>query len=159
MNGIGRGPLRSHAVLATAFSIPLRGTFVSLMAAHVQLVTRYMLVVMHGRPIAVWSMLKEATAGLGERPFTTFRRITLPLLKPAFVAGGSLSFLVSFDNVLISLFLAGPGASPFPVALFEVNETSVSPTVNAAATVAPVVSIVTTLIVEHYVGLRTVLIR
>ena len=146
-----------YVVIYGLAAIPLRGTFAGLVVAHVLLVAPYVLVALYARLVALGTRLEEASEGLGERPVRTFLRITVPMMKPALLAAGTLSFLVSFDNVPISLFLAGPGASPFPVALFTASELSVSPAIYAAATVALLVSIAATLLIERFVGLRTVL--
>lgn len=146
-----------YVVLYGLLAIPLRGTFVGLLAAHVLLVAPYMLVALQARLVALGSQLEEAAEGLGESPLRTFVKVTVPMMRPGLIAAGAMSFVISFDNVPISLFLASPGASPFPVALFTSFELSVSPTIYAAATVALVLSIVATLLVERFVGLRTVL--
>lgn len=54
--------------------------------------------------------LEEMSASLGADGFTTFRRITLPAIAPAMVAGGFLSFMISFDNFAISYFLMPAGS-------------------------------------------------
>jgi putative spermidine/putrescine transport system permease protein len=146
-----------YVVLYNVVTVPLRGTFAGLAIAHILLVTPYMLVALHARLVVLGTRLEEASEGLGERPVRTFLRVTVPLMRPALVAAATLSFLVSFDNVPLSLFLGGPGASPFPVALFTASELSVSPTIYAAASVALLVSVVATFLIERFVGLRTVL--
>ena len=146
-----------YVVIYDLAGIPLRGTFAGLVVAHALLVTPYMLVALHARLVALGTRLEEAAEGLGETPWWTFLRITVPMMRPGLIAAGTLSFLVSFDNVAVSLFLAGPGASPFPVALFTASELSVSPAIYAAATVALLASMIVTFAVERLVGLRTVL--
>jgi putrescine transport system permease protein len=63
-----------------------------------------------------------------------FRRITLPLIMPAIVSGWLLSFTLSWDDVVISQFVAGPGSSTLPMVIFSKVRLGVSPDVNALAT-------------------------
>src|SRR6202034_4464002 len=70
----------------------------------------------------------------GARPATVFRRITLPLIAPALLSGWLLSFTLSWDDVVISQFVAGPGSSTLPMVIFSKVRLGVSPDVNALAT-------------------------
>jgi putrescine transport system permease protein len=78
--------------------------------------------------------LEEAALDLGARPATVFRRITLPLIAPALLSGWLLSFTLSWDDVVISQFVAGPGSSTLPMVIFSKVRLGVSPDVNALAT-------------------------
>ncbi len=71
-----------------------------------------------------------------------FRRITLPLLMPAIVAGATLAFVVSLDDFLITLMVAPAGATTLPVYLYSMLRVGVTPEANAAATLLLLVSIV-----------------
>ena len=70
-----------------------------------------------------------------------FRRVTLPLLMPAVVAGATLAFVVSLDDFLITLMVAQAGATTLPVYLYGMLRLGVTPEANAAATILLVVSI------------------
>jgi putrescine transport system permease protein len=78
--------------------------------------------------------LEEAALDLGARPAVVFARITLPLITPALLAGWLLSFTLSWDDVVISQFVAGPGSSTLPMVIFSKVRLGVSPDVNALAT-------------------------
>lgn len=84
-------------------------------------------------------------------------RVTLPLVRPAVLAAVTLAFIISFDNVPISLFLAGRDSTTLPVALFTAAEVSLSPWIYAAATLTIFFSLFFTWALERFVGLRTVL--
>ena len=71
-----------------------------------------------------------------------FSRITLPLIAPALLSGWLLSFTLSWDDVVISQFVAGPGSSTLPMVIFSKVRLGVSPDVNALATL--MVSLVAT---------------
>jgi len=78
--------------------------------------------------------LEEAALDLGARPATVFARITLPLIAPALLSGWLLAFTLSWDDVVISQFVAGPGSSTLPMVIFSKVRLGVSPDVNALAT-------------------------
>lgn len=72
---------------------------------------------------------------LGARPAKVFFRITLPLIVPALVSGWLLAFTLSWDDLVISQFVAGPGSSTLPMVIFSKVRLGVSPDVNALATI------------------------
>lgn len=84
--------------------------------------------------------LDEASADLGATPLQTFRRITLPLIFPAILAGGILAFTLSFDEVVVSFFLKGRD-NTLPLLIWGRLRRGISPEVNAAATVIVAVSL------------------
>ena len=72
---------------------------------------------------------------LGARPPRVFRSITLPLIFPAILSGWLLSFTLSWDDLVISQFVAGPGSTTLPMVIFSKVRLGVSPDVNALATI------------------------
>ncbi|WP_326595385.1 ABC transporter permease [Streptomyces sp. NBC_01803] len=78
--------------------------------------------------------LELASADLGATRWATFRQVTLPQLYPAILAGGLLAFTFSFDDVILSQFLAGSGNTTWPLYILASLRTGLSPEVNAAAT-------------------------
>ena len=89
--------------------------------------------------------LDEASADLGASPLQTFRRITLPLIFPAILAGAILAFTLSFDEVVVSFFLKGRD-NTLPLLIWGRLRRGISPEVNAAATVIVAVSVLGVLI-------------
>ncbi|MGH2806692.1 MAG: ABC transporter permease [Actinomycetota bacterium] len=77
--------------------------------------------------------LEEASADLGASRWETFREVTLPQLVPAVLAGALLSFTFSFDDVVLSTFVAGPGSTPLPVEIFSELRFGLSPKINVVA--------------------------
>lgn len=71
---------------------------------------------------------------LGARPRAVFVRVTLPLILPAILSGWLLAFTLSWDDLVISQFVAGPGSSTLPMVIFSKVRLGVSPDVNALAT-------------------------
>jgi putrescine transport system permease protein len=95
----------------------------------------YVTVVVQSRLVGFDESLEEAAMDLGARPSIVFFRITLPLIVPALVSGWLLAFTLSWDDLVISQFVAGPGSSTLPMVIFSKVRLGVSPDVNALATI------------------------
>jgi putrescine transport system permease protein len=121
--------------------------------AHISFCMAYVTVVIQSRLAGFDESLEEAAQDLGARPVKVFWRITLPLILPAVLAGWLLAFTLSWDDLVISQFVAGPGSSTLPMVIFSKVRLGVSPDVNALATllVSLVVSgvVVATLWMRH----------
>ena len=89
-----------------------------------------------------WSVM-EASADLGARTITTFRRVALPILMPAVVAGALLAFTLSVDEFVIAFFTAGAGRSSItlPMQIFSMIRFGVTPEINALATLVIALSV------------------
>jgi putative spermidine/putrescine transport system permease protein len=111
-------------------------------------VVRLMVSAFQGLP----PQLEEAAATLGARPLQGFWLVTLPLAAPGAIAAAVLSFLLSFDETVISLFLVGPRLTTLPVALFHYAESRVDPLLAALAVVLIVMALVIVLLVDRLVG-------
>ena len=85
----------------------------------------------------------EASADLGASAFTTFRRVTLPLILPAVIAGALLAFTLSVDEFIIAFFTAGAGraSTTLPMQIFAMIRFGVTPEINALATLVMIVSV------------------
>ena len=79
--------------------------------------------------------LIDAAMDLGGRPFQITLDITLPLIAPAMLAGWLLAFTLSLDDLVISSFASGPGASTLPMVIFSKVKLGVAPDINALATI------------------------
>lgn len=89
-----------------------------------------------------WSVT-EASADLGASGLTTFRRVTLPLILPAVIAGALLAFTLSVDEFIIAFFTAGAGraSTTLPMQIFAMIRFGVTPEINALATLVMIVSV------------------
>ena len=83
---------------------------------------------------------EQAAADLYATPWMAFRKVTLPLLMPGVLAGAMLAFVISLDDVVISLLVAGPGESTLPIYIIGQLRRGVTPEINAVSTVFLVVS-------------------
>ena len=103
--------------------------------AHVTFSMAYVTVVIQSRLANFDDSLEEAAMDLGARPAKVFWRITLPLIMPAIISGWLLAFTLSWDDVVISQFVAGPSSTTLPMVIFSKVRLGVSPDVNALATI------------------------
>ena len=117
---------------------PERGLF-TILLGHALLGTAYATVVVTSRLREMDSKLDEAAMDLGCQPLQVFRLVTFPLLLPALVSAFLLTFTLSFDDVVLSSFLSGPGYSTMPMVIFSRARLGLNPTINAVATVTIVV--------------------
>jgi putrescine transport system permease protein len=114
---------------------PKGGGAVTITLAHITFCMAYVTVVVQSRLVGFDESLEEAAMDLGARPAKVFFRITLPLIVPALVSGWLLAFTLSWDDLVISQFVAGPGSSTLPMVIFSKVRLGVSPDVNALATI------------------------
>jgi putrescine transport system permease protein len=108
---------------------------VTITIAHVTFTMAYVTVVVQSRLAGFDDALEEAALDLGAKPATVFFKITLPLIMPAIVSGWLLAFTLSWDDVVISQFVSGPGSSTLPMEIFSRVRRGVSPDINALATI------------------------
>ena len=79
-------------------------------------------------------------------PWQTFRHITLPLLMPGILAGAMLAFVVSLDDVIITLMVAGPGETTLPIYILGALRRGITPEINAVSTILVGVSVLLVLV-------------
>ncbi len=85
--------------------------------------------------------LEEASRDLGAGEWSTFRRVTLPLVMPGVIGGALLAFTLSFDEFVLTFFVAGGGVQTLPLVIFSRIRFELSPVINAAAAVVIAVSV------------------
>ena len=125
---------------------------VTITLAHITFCMAYVTVVVQSRLAGFDESLEEAAMDLGARPFTVFGRVTLPLILPAIASGWLFAFTLSWDDLVITQFVAGPGSSTLPMVIFSKVRFGVTPDVNALATIL-------VLIVASGIALSTVWMR
>jgi spermidine/putrescine transport system permease protein len=114
------------------FAIPL--SRYTILIAHIAFNISFVAIVVRARLAGMDARLEEAAADLGADEWTTFRRITLPLLMPGIVAAALLAFTLSLDDFVITFFVAGPGSTTLPVRVYSMIKFGVTPEVNAIST-------------------------
>lgn len=100
--------------------------------------------------------VEEAARTLGAGPWRSFFRITLPLIRSGVVTGALLAFIMSFDNVNISLLLKSVGTSTLPIQLFDHMRYDFDPTSAAASTISVVLTMSLLIVIDRIYGLRAV---
>ncbi|MCC7199858.1 MAG: ABC transporter permease subunit [Gammaproteobacteria bacterium] len=120
--------------------------------AHMTFSMAYVTVVVQSRLATFDDALEEAAMDLGARPAKVFFLITLPIIFPAILAGWMLAFTLSWDDLVITSFVSGPGSSTLPQVIFSKVRLGVSPDVNALATI--MVLIVAIAVVGVGVGMQ-----
>ena len=113
---------------------PERG-FITIAVGHTLRGMAYATVVIQSRLSEMERALEEAAMDLGCRPMQVFFLVTLPNIAPALVSSWLLTFTLSFDDVVISEFLSGPGVTTLPQVIFSYARRGVNPSIYAAATI------------------------
>jgi putrescine transport system permease protein len=103
--------------------------------AHITFAMAYVVVVVRSRLAAMDESLEEAAMDLGGRPLAVFFDVTVPMLLPALVSGWLLAFTLSLDDLVISSFVSGPGATTLPMLIFAKVRLGVTPDINAITTI------------------------
>jgi spermidine/putrescine transport system permease protein len=114
--------------------------FVTLLIAHVMFCISFVVVVVRSRLIGFDRRLEEAARDLGADAFTTFRKVTLPLILPGLVGAGMLAFALSIDDFVISNFNSGTTVT-FPLYIFGAAQRGIPVEVNVIATMLFVVTL------------------
>ena len=113
-----------------------------LMAAHTAFCIPFAYMPIRARLEDMDLSLEQAAADLYGTPFRVFRRVTLPLMLPGIMAGAMLAFIVSLDDVVITVFVAGPGETTLPIYILGQIRRGVTPEINAVSTVFLVISVI-----------------
>lgn len=119
---------------------------VSLWISHVSFTLPYAVVLLTLGIESIETNLFEAGKDLGASTFVIFKKITVPLLKPSLIAVFLLSFVISFDDFLISYFTNGPGNDTLPVKLYSLMRFGMSPELKAISTIILGISFIVTLL-------------
>lgn len=130
---IGLSLLLLMVAVQRATGWPDRG-FVTIVAGHTLLGMAYATIVIQSRLVEMDRAIEEAAMDLGCRPMQVFFLVTLPNIAPALVSAWLLTFTLSFDDVVISEFLSGPGVTTLPQVIFSYARRGVNPSIYAAAT-------------------------
>lgn len=154
---IGVAFLQAYHFAADVFHINFVGTFSGLVLGHVFVAVPYVISAVGVQLQRFNPSMEEAALIHGASRWRTFLRITLPIIMPGIYAGGLYAFLISFGDVTISLFLAGPDTTPFPVQVLHTITQDFDPTVPAMASLVCVGSLFVLLAVQRLVGLDVLL--
>jgi putrescine transport system permease protein len=115
------------------FSWPKAQGFTTVLIAHVTFCMAYVTITVQARLQSADRSLEEAAMDLGSGPVEAFVTITLPIIAPALVSAWMLCVTLSLDDLVISSFVAGPGATTLPMVIYSKVKLGVSPDMNALA--------------------------
>ena len=117
----------------TQIGLPLGSR--SIILAHIAFNISFVAIVVRARLANMDPSLDEAAADLYATRWQTFRRVTFPLILPGVLGGALLALTLSLDDVVITSFVQGPGATTLPVYVFGLIKRSVTPEINAVSTI------------------------
>jgi putative spermidine/putrescine transport system permease protein len=141
------------SLLLVFLPLGLVSTFRGLVLGHLLVVLPYVIRILVVAFQTMSKQYEEAALSLGAPPWVVFWRVTLPLITPSLVASAALAFILSFDEVVISLFLVGSRVKTLPVAIYEYVEFRTDPQIAALSVLLILLSILIVLIIERTVGL------
>lgn len=116
-------------------SAGLTRTFAGLVLAHTTLAVPFVVVNVGSALGGLNQRLLWAAASMGATPWMTLRKVTLPLISPGLISGGLFAFATSLDEVVVTLFLAGPDQRTLPREMFTTAREALSPVLLSAATI------------------------
>ena len=131
----GLSMLLLFVAMEQLFGWPAGRGVTTITIAHITFSMAYVTVVIQSRLSQLDESLEEAAMDLGARPWKVFAVITLPIIFPAILAGWLLAFTLSWDDLVITSFVSGPGSSTLPLVIFSKVRLGVSPDINALATI------------------------
>lgn len=137
----GLSLLLLFVAMEQTFGWPAGRGVLTIIIAHTTFAMAYVAVVVQSRLTGMDPSIEEAAMDLGAKPGKVFFVITLPIIMPALVSGFLLAFTLSLDDLVISSFVSGPGASTLPMVIYSKVRLGLSPEINALATL--MVSVVT----------------
>lgn len=131
---IGLSLLLMLVTMQRWLGFPERG-LLTIWMGHLLLGLAYATVVIQARLQDLNPDLEEAATDLGARPIQVFALVTLPLIANSLLSAFLLTFTLSLDDVVLSAFLSGPGATTMPLVIFSRARLGMRPDINAAATI------------------------
>ena len=136
--------------------LPLTGSAWGLAAGHTLLTVPWCMRLLTASLIGLNESVEEAALSLGATPLAAALKVTLPLIWPALVAAALFSFVVSFSNVELSLFLVAPGQTTLPVAILQYLQWKIDPTIAAVSVLQILVVGGSLLVTNRFVSLSKV---
>lgn len=126
---------QAFGILETLTGISLTAGLHTIVLAHIAFNISFVAVVVRARIAQFDDALEEAAADLYASRWETFRRVTLPLILPGVAGGALLALTLSLDDVVVTQFVSGAGATTLPVYVFGLVRRGVTPLINAVSVV------------------------
>lgn len=107
----------------------------TVIVSHIAFSIPFVTLVVQARLQGFDKSFEEAAMDLGANEWTTFRRVTFPMILPGILSGGLLAFTLSLDDFVITFFTNGPGSTTLPIYVYGLLRKIITPQVNALSTV------------------------
>ena len=133
-------------------------TFIGLLGAHVLVIFPYGLRRVLAALTTSDPAIERAAISLGASQWTVFRRVLFPLMIPGVAGGWVISFIQSFDEVTMTVFVATPSSMTLPVRMYHYIEESIDPLVASVSTVVILLTFLLMAIVDRIYGLDRILV-
>ncbi|HYB42884.1 MAG TPA: ABC transporter permease [Candidatus Methylomirabilis sp.] len=140
------------ALLQFYAHLHMNGTFAGLALAHMVITVPYVVRAVVASLHGIDPEIESAARVLGASGAVAFLTVTLPLIRPGIAAGALFSFIVSFDNVPVSIFLLGAGRMTLPVKIFTAIEYGVDPSIAAISTMLIALTGIGLAAAERWIG-------
>jgi putative spermidine/putrescine transport system permease protein len=152
-----------HVVLGVAFlrfftQAGITGSFAALLGSHVLVIFPYGLRLVLASLTASDPALERAAVSLGASNWTVFKRIVLPMMIPGIAGGWVISFIQSFDEVTMTVFVATPSSMTLPVRIYHYIEESIDPLVASVSTVVIFGTFLLMFVIDRIYGLDRMLV-
>ncbi len=148
---VGLSLLLMLVTVQRALGFPERG-MATIWLGHLLLGMAYATVVVQSRLQEMNPQLEEAAMDLGARPAQVFWLVTLPMIAQSLASAWLLTFTISLDDVVLSNFLSGPGATTMPLVIFSRAKLGLNPSVNAIATLTVAVVSIGVLVASYMIA-------
>ena len=147
------------SILGFASAIHVFDAFTRLVMGHVVITIPFTVRATLASLVGIPRSLGEAAVSLGATPWRAFVDITLPLARTGIIAGGLMAFVLSFDEVAVSIFLTDAFTQTLPIALVAEMRANLNLTVAAISTVLATLAVIIVLILDRAAGLDNVIGR
>ena len=142
------------ALLVAFNRAQMTGTFVAIFLGHIVVTIPYLVRSSLAGIEGLDKRLEDAAVSLGATRFQVFRCVVVPAIRPSIIAGAIFGFLMSFDNVAVSIFLTNPTLTTVPIEMLNFVQWVMDPTISAVSTAYLLVAVLALLVADRWVGLR-----
>ena len=122
----------------------------TVIVSHIAFMVPFVTLVVQARLQGFDKSYEEAAMDLGANEWTTFRRVTLPMILPGVLSGALLAFTLSLDDFVITFFTNGPGSTTLPIYVYGLLRRIITPQVNALSTVWIAIVFIAVLLLQRF---------
>lgn len=142
--------------VSDSLGINVTGGVPALVCAHLLLTLPWCVRLISANLMGADRSIEEAAANLGANPWVVFYRVTLPRMRSGVIAAALFSFIISFENLELSLFLVAPGQTTLPIAIMQYLEFNMDPTIAAVSTLQIAIIAGLLVVTDRFVNLSRI---